>query len=49
MVDAFSLALSHGLLALMIWRLSRRDDLDKEPPVEPDPAPTGFGRNDRHA
>lgn len=54
MVDAFSLALSHGLLAIMIWRLSMRDDLDREPPAEPDPVSKGFmhgtlDEEDRHA
>jgi hypothetical protein len=32
MIDLFSLALSHGLLLLMVWRLMSRDDLDREPP-----------------
>ena len=34
MVDNFSLAVAHALIALAIWRLLRRDDLDVEPPVE---------------
>lgn len=37
MVDYFALALSHGLLALALLRLLRRDDLDLEPR---DPATT---------
>ena len=32
MIDIFSLALSHGLLLLMVLRLMRRDDLDADPP-----------------
>ena len=38
MIDLFSLALSHGLLMLAAWRIVRRPDLDREPPVAP-PAP----------
>ena len=30
MVDILALALSHGLLALAVWRLLSRDDLDVE-------------------
>lgn len=33
MIDLFSLALSHGLLLLMVLRLLRRDDLDRDPPA----------------
>ena len=41
MIDTFSLALSHALLALAAWRLLRRRDLDREalpgalPPARP--------------
>lgn len=39
MVDNFSLAVAHILIALAIWRLLARDDLDREPPVRtPDDA-----------
>ena len=31
MIDLFSLALTHGLLLLMVLRLMRRDDLDRDP------------------
>lgn len=31
MIDNFALALSHGLIALALWRLVRRDDLDGAP------------------
>jgi hypothetical protein len=31
MVDYFALAVSHGLLALAIWRLALRADLDLDP------------------
>lgn len=31
MVDLFSLALLHGLLALAAWRLVLRTDLDSDP------------------
>ncbi len=30
MVDLVALAVSHGLLALMLWRLLGREDLDSE-------------------
>lgn len=43
MIDNFSIALSHGLLLLAFWLLTRRDDLDCEPPPEPDTEPQGFG------
>lgn len=31
MVDNFSIAIAHALLALAIWRLMLRDDLDRDP------------------
>ena len=43
MIDNFSIVLSHGLLLLAFWLLTRRDDLDREPPPEPDAEPQGFG------
>lgn len=30
MVDNFAIALTHGLMALALWRLLHRDDLDAE-------------------
>ena len=30
MIDNFALAISHGLIALAVWRLLRRPDLDTE-------------------
>lgn len=30
MIDNFELAISHGLIALTVWRLLRRPDLDRE-------------------
>lgn len=30
MIDNFSLAISHGLMLLVAWRLMVRDDLDDE-------------------
>lgn len=35
MIDYFSLALTHGLIALALWRLLLRDDLDNETPAAP--------------
>ncbi|MGN3974507.1 hypothetical protein [Tsuneonella sp. SYSU-LHT278] len=32
MIDLFALALSHGLLLLMVLRLMSREDLDRDPP-----------------
>ncbi|MCT2557716.1 hypothetical protein N0B51_01845 [Tsuneonella sp. YG55] len=40
MIDLFALALSHGLLLLMVVRLMSRDDLDR------DPAPPASGEGD---
>ncbi len=38
MIDNLALAISHGLIALTVWKLLRRPDLDRE--VSPgDPAP----------
>jgi hypothetical protein len=31
MIDNFSLALTHGLLMLVAWRLLARTDLDEDP------------------
>ena len=31
MIDNFALGLTHALLALVAWRLIRRNDLDSEP------------------
>ena len=51
MIDNFSLLVSHGLLALLFWRLLTRPDLDKEAPpsgsaghAEPGTTPAGRGR-----
>lgn len=44
MIDNFSLALTHGLMLLVAWRLIFRDDLDREGSPEPDPEPQGWGR-----
>lgn len=42
MVDNFSIALSHALIALAAWRLIFRDDLDREDPPAPDKERAGF-------
>ena len=51
MVDYFALALSHGLMAIAVWRMILRTDLDEDPAEgadgEPPAAPTGpkrFGK-----
>lgn len=43
MIDNLSILLSHCLILLAFWLLSRRDDLDTEAPPERDPEPQGFG------
>ena len=35
MIDIFALAVSHGLIALALWRLVARDDLDGDAPGNP--------------
>lgn len=35
MIDSFSLALTHGLLLLVAWRLLSRPDLDDDGAAEP--------------
>jgi hypothetical protein len=42
MIDNLSILLSHGLLLLAFWLLTRRDDLDTEAPPPPDAEPQGF-------
>jgi len=39
MIDNFSLAISHGLILLAVWRLFFRPDLDDENAPEPEPKP----------
>lgn len=43
MIDNLSILLSHSLILLAFWLLSRREDLNVEPPPERDPEPQGFG------
>jgi hypothetical protein len=33
MIDKFTIVLPHLLMALMVWRLLRRDDLDTDPAI----------------
>jgi hypothetical protein len=46
MIDTLSLALTHGLLLLIAWRLFSRDDLDDETgnAGKPKPKPRRWGR-----
>jgi hypothetical protein len=44
MIDNFALALSHGLLLLVAWRLLSRPDLDDDLPTGTDPEPRESGR-----
>lgn len=37
MVDIFTLALTHGLMAVAVWRLLWRDDLGQDPGDTPSP------------
>ncbi|MCB2059353.1 MAG: hypothetical protein R3E09_10210 [Novosphingobium sp.] len=47
MVDYFALAVSHGLLALAVWRLAQRADLDRDP--VPDEKADGSAKASRRA
>jgi len=47
MVDTFSILLTHGLLALALWRLAHDDSIDSEIPPEPDENPAGFFHENR--
>jgi hypothetical protein len=38
-IDNFALAVSHGLILLAAWLLTRRDDLDREPSPRDKPTP----------
>lgn len=38
MIDYFALALTHGLLIVMLLRLIRRPDIDVEPPISEEEA-----------
>jgi hypothetical protein len=38
MIDNFALALTHGLMLLVAWRLLSRADLDDDSAPAPDPA-----------
>jgi hypothetical protein len=51
MVDYFALALSHGLLALAVWRLMLRPDLDSDPaePAEGEAVSPPAGKRGRRA
>ncbi len=39
MIDDFAIGLTHALMALAIWRLLSRVDLDAEPVARPDTSP----------
>ena len=49
MVDILSLAVTHGLMAIALWRLLSRDDLGDDPGDAPDPwlraSPAGSDEN----
>ena len=47
MIDNFSILLSHALLAIALWILTNRPDLDVEDPPAPDPVPEGFAKKRR--
>ena len=54
MIDNFSLALTHGLLLVVAWRLLSRPDLDEDPAPGAEPsAPKSrrwtFGKGDSDA
>ncbi len=43
MIDNLSILLSHVLLAIAFWFLTKRDDVNHEDPPAPDAEPEGFG------
>ena len=45
MIDYFTLALTHGLMALALWRLAFRDELDTEGPGGPQARKPWLQRN----
>lgn len=47
MIDNFSLALTHGLMLLVCWRLLTRPDLDREDAPKSDAKPAGWGKGPR--
>jgi hypothetical protein len=47
MIDNLSILLSHALLAIALWILMNRPDLDAEEPPVPDVEPQGFARRTR--
>jgi hypothetical protein len=49
MIDNLSILLSHALLAIALWILMNRPDLDAEEPPVPDVEPQGFARRTRAA
>ena len=46
MIDNFSLALTHGLLLVVAWRILMRPDLDEDEAAEEPPAPLRKGGAD---
>jgi hypothetical protein len=48
MIDNLSILLSHALLAIALWILMNRPDLDIEEPPVPDTEPEGFAKRLRH-
>jgi hypothetical protein len=47
MIDNLSILLSHALLAVALWILMNRPDLDVEDPPVPDIEPEGFAKRTR--
>jgi hypothetical protein len=47
MIDNLSILLSHALLAVALWILMNRPDLDFEEPPAPDVEPEGFAKRTR--
>ena len=47
MIDNFALALSHGLMLVLAWRLTRRPDLEEDidPPAPQRKTRRGFAPN----
>ena len=47
MIDYFAIALTHGLILYLCWRLLNRDDLDDPFMDPPAPKPARAGRKTR--
>jgi hypothetical protein len=47
MIDIFTVVVPHALMALAVWRLLHRDDLDNDPALPEGRKPLGRGQKRR--